>query len=147
MFLSLQKVSTLVSKVRCTSQQLLEHTVSTDFTIYTKYQNKNQKSFNVLQTGKFVCHSSDRILQKQKHVTRTGTTVKKAYEVGQDACPGPHAGCEPTALKLSTCDQITLGGTESEQARRGASLCFVSTPPHHCSANTECHILCGTSPA
>ena len=39
------------------------------------HQNQNQKSFNVPQTGKFVCHSSDRILQ-QKHVTRTGTIVK-----------------------------------------------------------------------
>ena len=34
---------------------------------------QNQKSFNVPQTGKFVCHSSDRIFQKQKHITRTTT--------------------------------------------------------------------------
>ena len=30
--------------------------------------NYNQKSFNVPQTGKFVCHSSDIILKKQKHI-------------------------------------------------------------------------------
>ena len=39
-------------------------------------QNQNQKSFYVTQTGTFVCHSSDRILQKQKHITRTETKAK-----------------------------------------------------------------------
>ena len=39
-------------------------------------QNQNQKSFNVLQTGKFVCHSSDIILQNQKHITITVTIAK-----------------------------------------------------------------------
>ena len=38
---------------------------------YFQNQNQNQKTFNVPQTGKFVCHGS-RILQKQKHITRTG---------------------------------------------------------------------------
>ena len=40
-----------------------------------KSQNQNQKTFNVPQTGKFVYHSSDRILQKQKHITRTESHV------------------------------------------------------------------------
>ena len=48
---------------------------------YVQNQNQNQKSFNVLQTGKFVCHSSDRILQKQKHITRTGTIVKISNKI------------------------------------------------------------------
>ena len=39
-------------------------------------QNQYQKTFNVPQTGKFVCHSSNRILQKQKHITRTVTIAK-----------------------------------------------------------------------
>ena len=34
------------------------------------------KFLNVPQTGKFVCHSSDRILQKQKHVTRKEIIAK-----------------------------------------------------------------------
>ena len=40
------------------------------------HQNQNQNSFNVPQTGKFVCHSSDRKFQKQKHITRTGTIAE-----------------------------------------------------------------------
>ena len=44
--------------------------------VQNQNQNQNQKSFNVPQTGKFVCHSSDRILQKQKHIIRTGTIEK-----------------------------------------------------------------------
>ena len=44
-------------------------------------QNQNQKSFNVPQTGTIVCHSSDRILQKQKHITRTGTIVKISNKI------------------------------------------------------------------
>ena len=44
-------------------------------------QNQNQKSLNVPQTGKFVCHSSNRILQKQKHITRTGTIAKISNKI------------------------------------------------------------------
>ena len=44
-------------------------------------QNQNQKSFNVPQTGKFVCHISDRIWQKQKHITRTETIAKISNKI------------------------------------------------------------------
>ena len=42
---------------------------------------RNQKSFNVPQMGKFVCHSSDSILQKQKHITRTETIAKISNKI------------------------------------------------------------------
>ena len=41
------------------------------------YQNQNQKSFNVPQMGKFVCPSSDRILQEQKPIAKINNIIKK----------------------------------------------------------------------
>ena len=50
-------------------------------TVKLLIRNQNQKSFNVLQMGKFVCHSSDTTLQTQKHITITGTIAKISNEI------------------------------------------------------------------
>ena len=69
------------NKTTCRHIQYVQGMILKVILLYLGNQNQSQKSLNVPQMGKFVCHSSDRIFQKQKHITRTGTIAKISNKI------------------------------------------------------------------